>query len=88
MLHAVEHGKLTKGRTITPELVSVDSFWDVVLTQEADEEGLGRLSIAVALKNNVQHDAMFIGRRHNQWVMPPTSTCISSRYYREPRRVS
>ncbi len=60
--HTVEHGKLTKSRPITPELVSVDRLWNVVLTQEADKEGLGCLSIAVPLKDNVQHDAMFINR--------------------------
>ena len=51
-----------KGRPITPELVSVYCLWNIVLTQEADKEGLGGLSIAVPLKDNVQHDAMFINR--------------------------
>lgn len=62
VLHGVEHGKLMKGRPITPELVSVYCLWNIVLTQEADKEGLGGLSIAVPLKDNVQHDAMFINR--------------------------
>lgn len=60
VLHIVEHGKLTKGRTITPELVGVDGFRDVMLAQQLGEEGLSRPCVSMALKGNVQDNAVFI----------------------------
>jgi hypothetical protein len=33
MLHSVKHGKFLNGRPVTPELVSVNDGWDVVVDQ-------------------------------------------------------
>lgn len=53
VLHRVEHGKLTQGRTIAPEFVGVDDLRRVVLSQEPTKERFSRLGIAVLLKENV-----------------------------------
>lgn len=62
VLHAVEHGKLANGCTIAPELVGMDGDWDVMFAQQPAEEGLGRLSVTVSLKENVQDYAVSIDR--------------------------
>ena len=62
VLHAVEHGKRAKGRTVAPQLVGVDDGWDVMLTQEPEEESLRRLCVPAPLKEHIQHNAMFVDR--------------------------
>ena len=62
VLRAAEHGKLAQSGTVTPELVGMDGLWDVVLAQQADEKGLGSLGVTVFLKEDVQHDPLFVHR--------------------------
>ena len=60
VLHDVEHGNLTQRRPIAPQLVGMDHLRHVVLPQEADKKGLGRLGVSVFLKQNVQHVPVFV----------------------------
>lgn len=60
MLHGVEHGKCPNARTIAPQLVGVDDLWHVEFPQQTDEKGLGRLSIPVLSKENVEHAPMLV----------------------------
>ena len=60
VLHSVEHRKLAKSGTVTPQLVGVHRDGDAIFTQQPDEEGLGRFSVPVALKEHVQHCTVFI----------------------------
>lgn len=62
VLHRVEDLKLVQGCTITPELVRVRGRWDSVFIQQSAEEKLGCLGVAVTLKEDVQHSAIFIYR--------------------------
>ncbi len=60
VLHAVEHRELAKGGAVTPELVRVHDVRHVVFPQQSVEERFGRLTIAVFLKENVQHTPVLI----------------------------
>ncbi len=59
MLHGVEHGKLTQGRTLA---IGVDDLRHVVLTQQSSEERSGGLGIAILLEEDVQHSSVFVDR--------------------------
>jgi len=50
VLHAVEHRKFPNGRSITPELVSVDHVWHVIIHQQSSEKSLCRLGIPPILQ--------------------------------------
>ena len=60
VLHGVEHVEFPQGRPVAPQLVGVNDVWDVVLAEQVDEKGLGRLGIAVFLEEDVQHLPRFI----------------------------
>lgn len=60
VLHAVEHGKRAKGCPVAPELVGVHRERNTMLSHQPAEEGLGRLCVTVALKEDVQHSAMLV----------------------------
>ncbi|GGO36061.1 hypothetical protein GCM10008949_39460 [Deinococcus humi] len=54
MLHRVEHGRDSNGRSVTPELIRMDHVWHVVHQQPA-EESLRRPCIAPSLSEETQH---------------------------------
>ena len=60
VLHSVEHRKLAKGGTVTPKLVGVHRDGDAIVTQQPDEEGLGRSSVPVPLQEHVQDGTVLI----------------------------
>lgn len=62
VLYTVEHGSFPECRSVTPELIGVNDLWYVVFTQQADEKGLGHLSVTVLLKENVQHRSLLVNR--------------------------
>ncbi|BDP43611.1 hypothetical protein DAETH_35800 (plasmid) [Deinococcus aetherius] len=60
VLHRVEHGKLTQGCPIAPQLVGMDNLRHVVFPQQSLEERSGGLGVAVFLKENFQHGSVFV----------------------------
>ena len=62
MLHTVEHRKFSQGRAITPELIGVNDLWDIVFAQEPGQERLCRVSVAVALKQDIEHEPVLVDR--------------------------
>ena len=47
---------------VAPQLIRMDAVWNVVFPQQADQEGLCSFGIAVALKENVKHEAVLVYR--------------------------
>lgn len=62
VLRGVELGNPTQRRTIAPQLVGVNGLWNAIFTEQADEKGPGRLSIAMFLKEDVQYGPIFVNR--------------------------
>ncbi len=62
VLHAVEHGKSPNRRTVAPEFIGMNDFWDLVLTEQPGEEGAGRLRVPVRLEQEVEHGAVLVYR--------------------------
>jgi len=60
VLNAVEHEKFPNGRSIAPQLVSVDHVWHAVMYQQPSEKGLRRLGIPPILQKEIQHCARVI----------------------------
>ena len=55
-------GELPDRRPVAPELIGVNDFWDVVFTQQSDQEGFRGLGVAVALQQNFEHEAVLVHR--------------------------
>ena len=53
---------LPDGCSVTSELVGVNDLWNVVFTQKSGQEGLRSSSVSVQLEQNVEHEAVFVGR--------------------------
>lgn len=60
VLHAVEHGKFSNGRSVTPEFIGVNDVWHVIMHQKSCEEGLRCLGISTSLQKKIQHRARFV----------------------------
>ena len=48
------------GRPVIPKLIGVNDLWEIVFTQESDQECLRGLGIAVTLEQNALHVAMLV----------------------------
>ena len=70
MQRAVEHVQVPDGRSIAPQFVGMNDFWDVVLTQQAEEEGPHRLGVAVLLQEDIQHVSVIVHRPPQPVVDP------------------
>ena len=51
---------LSNRGSVTPELVGMDDLWDIVFTQEPDQERLRGLGIEVTLVEGALHEAVLI----------------------------
>ena len=47
---------------VTPQLIGVNDFWDIVFTQKPDQEDFRGLGVAVALQQNFEHEAVLVYR--------------------------
>ena len=48
--------------TVAPQLIGVDDLWNVIFIQKPSQEGLRSLGVAVALKKDVEHEAVLVDR--------------------------
>ena len=55
-------GELPDRRPIAPELIGVNDLWDVIFTQQSDQERLRGHGVAVALQQNFEHEAVLVHR--------------------------
>ena len=55
-------GDLSNRSSVTPELIGMNDLWDIIFTQEPCHERLCSLSIAMPLKQNVEHEAVLVNR--------------------------
>ena len=62
MLHGVEHGKFPQGSAGTPELIGVNDLWDIVFTWEPGQERLCGVGVAVALRQDIEHETVLVDR--------------------------
>ena len=62
VLNSAEHGKVSNGCSITPELIGVDHVWYVVIHQEPFKKGLRRLGVSTTLQQEVKDRAGFVDR--------------------------
>ena len=53
-------GDLPDRSTVAPQLIGVNDFWDIVFTQEPDQEGFRGLGISVALKEDIEHETVLV----------------------------
>ena len=45
---------------VTPQLIGVNDFWDIIFAQKPGQEGFRGLGVLVALKEDVEHEAMLM----------------------------
>jgi len=48
--------------SVTAELISMNDLWNVIFTQQSGQEGLRGRSVAVPLKEKIEHEPMLVDR--------------------------
>ena len=48
--------------SIALKLIGMNDLWDVIFTQQSDQEGFRGRSVAVPLKENIEHEPMLVDR--------------------------
>ena len=56
----IERRKFPDRGSIASQLIGVNDLWNVIFTQESDQEGLCGLCVTVPLKENIEHKAMLV----------------------------
>ena len=72
--------------SIASQLIGTDRVWDVIFAKQPDQEGSRSLRISVALKENIEHEAVLV-----HCPPEPVSDAVvqtSSISHREPCRGS
>ena len=46
--------------SIAPELIGKDRVWDIIFTEQPDQEGPCSVGISVLLKQDIQHEAVLV----------------------------
>ena len=57
-----EVGNFPDRSSVTPQLIGMDDLRDIVLTQEASQEGLCSFRVTVPLKQDIEHKTVLVGR--------------------------
>ena len=52
--------ELSDRSIIAAQMIGLNDLWDIVFTQEPDQKGLCSLSIAVALEEDIKHEAVLV----------------------------
>jgi len=60
MVDVSQAGNLSNRGSVTPELVGVNDFWDIVFTQQPGQEGLRRFGVPMPLEENVKHETVLV----------------------------
>ncbi len=53
-------GDLSNRSPVAAELIGMDDLWDIVFSQQPGQEGLRRFGIPMPLKENVEHEPVFV----------------------------
>ena len=60
VVNMIERRKFPDRGSIGPKLIGVNDLWNVIFTQESDQEGPRSVGISVPLKENIDHKAMLV----------------------------
>ena len=76
MVNVYQARYLSNRTPVTPELISMDDLWDIIFSQQLDQEGFRRFGVPMPLKENVEHETILINGPPK-----PVSNAIDARTY-------